>query len=124
MKDESREILDSLLADWHMWASGYSPSTHGTAPMFGQMVSSRQWDSEDDVLDSNLHRSQMRTVDFCISELEPLHRTAIDIQARNLVTGRSVWTSARLPQDVERRAVIVADARIALTKRLATAGVL
>lgn len=124
MKDETRYILDSLLADWHRWANGFSiVGSHSTAPMFNGMVSSRQWDSEGDVIDGHLHSSQMQSVDFHINELEPMHRTAIGIQARNLVTGRSVWTSARLPQEVEKRAVILMEARNNLLKRLTSAGI-
>ena len=125
MKDETRYILDSLLADWHRWAKGFSVTgSHGTAPMFNGLVSSRQWDAEGDVIDGNLHSSQMQSVDFHINELEPLHRTAIGIQARNLVTGRSVWTSVRLPQDIEERSIILMEARNKLLKRLINAGIL
>ena len=125
MKDETRYILDSLLADWHRWAKGFAiVGSHGTAPMFNGLVSSRQWDAEGDVLDGHLHSSQMKSVDFHINELEPLHRTAIGIQARNLVTGRSVWTSVRLPQDIEERSIILMEARNKLLKRLINAGIL
>ena len=125
MTDQIRYMLDDLLAQWHQWAKGFSiVGQHGTAPMFNGLVSSKQWDSESDVLDGNIHHSQMQTVDFHISELEPLHRTAIGINARNLVTGRSVWTSARLPENVEARAVILATARNILQNRLASAGIL
>lgn len=124
--NDTRYRLDSILADWHQWAKGFAIlGSHSTAPMFNGMVnSSRQWDSESDVLDDHLHNKQMVTVDFHISELEPLHRTAIGINARNLVTGRSVWTSARLPSDVEQRAVILGIAREILTNRLTSAGIL
>ena len=125
MTDQIRYMLDDLLAQWHQWAKGFSiVGRHGTAPMFNGLVSSKQWDSEDDVLDGSIHHSQMESVDFHISELEPLHRTAIGINARNLVTGYSVWTSARLPADVAQRAVILRDARNILQKRLTDAGVL
>jgi len=125
MKDETRYILDSLLEEWHRWAKGFSiTGAHGTAPMFQGMASSRQWDSESDVVDGTLHNTQMESVDFHINELQPVHRTAIQIQARNLHTGRSVWTSARLPENVAERAVILLEARNILSMRLANAGVL
>ena len=92
--------------------------------MFNGLVSSKQWDSEDDVIDGSIHHSQMESVDFHINELTPLHRTAIGINARNLVTGYSVWTSARLPSDVEQRAVILRDARNILQNKLTSAGIL
>jgi len=125
MTEQIRYMLDDLLAQWHQWAKGFSiVGQHGTAPMFNGLVSSKQWDSEDDVIDGSIHHSQMEAVDFHISELIPLHRTAIGINARNLVTGYSVWTSARLPEDVEQRAVILRDARNILQNKLTSAGIL
>lgn len=125
MIDETRYLLDSLLADWHQWARGYQPvASHGTSAMFQGVRSSRQWDSESDATDASLHNSQMVTVDFHIGELSPLQRTALGIHARNLVTGRSVWSSARLPADVAERAVILGEARRALTDGLMRAGVM
>jgi hypothetical protein len=125
MTEQTRYALDALLSDWHQWAKGFSiVGQHGTAPMFNGLVSSKQWDSESDVIDGNLHHSQMQAVDFHIGELIPLHRTAIGIHARNLVTGFSVWTSARLPADIEQRAVILRDARTILQNKLTSAGIL
>ena len=125
MTESIRYALDALLSDWHQWAKGFSiVGQHGTAPMFNGLVSSKQWDSESDVIDGSLHHSQMETVDFHISELIPIHRTAIGINARNLVTGYSVWTSARLPADLEARAKILGEARAILQKRLMDAGVI
>jgi hypothetical protein len=123
--NDTRYRLDDLLAEWHQWCRGFSiVGQHGTAPMFNGLVSSKQWDSESDVLDDHLHSSQMVAFDFHVNELEPLYRTAIGIQARNLVTGRSVWTSARLPTDLEERAAILATARNILINRLTNAGIL
>lgn len=124
MKDESHYILDDLLCEWHRWASGWQPASHGTSAMFTSVKSSRQWDSESEATDGSLHNTQMKAVDFCIGEMEPIHRTALNLQARNLCTGRSVWTSTRLPDDVEERAVILADARINLQKRLTNMGIM
>ena len=125
MSEHIRYALDDLLAEWHRWSIGYSVlGQHGTAPMFNGLVSSKQWDSESDVIDGNLHHSQMEAVDFHISEMQPLHRTAIGIQARNLATGHSVWTSARLPADLEARSLIVREARNTLMNKLTSAGIL
>lgn len=125
MKDESRYVLDDLLSCWFRWmqASG-DGFGHKTSAMFHDVRSGRQWDSENDVTDSSLHNAQMQTVDFCVDQLEPMHRTAINLQARNLATGYSVWTSARLPQDLEARAIVVRDARELLTGKLMAAGVM
>jgi hypothetical protein len=53
-----------------------------------------------------------------------VYRTILQIHARNLSTGRSVWISARLPQDPASRAAILADARAALCIKLRVDGVL
>jgi hypothetical protein len=125
MKNETRYMLDSLLSEWYQWAKGFNPlGSHSTAPMFQGLTSSRQWDSESDVLDADLHNSQMETVDFHITELCPEHRTAIGIHARNLATGKHVWTSARLPLDLQERQELLGRARQDLTRRLIAAGVL
>jgi hypothetical protein len=125
MKDETNEILSGMLADWHRWSKlcciGDAPRT---SAMFHDVRSSRQWDSESDVLDGTLHNSQMEAFDAHVNELDAISRTALAIQARNLVTGKSVWTSARLPDDIAMRAVILRDARNNLTKRLQIAGIL
>lgn len=126
--DNSQQYaLDSLLSDWHRWASGYSGvQGYGQCAMFAGVKSGgRQWDAEGDVLDGALHDSQMRAFDHQVSELkDPIYRTALQIQARNLSTGCSVWTSARLPQDLAERAIILRNARNSLQKRLTDAGIL
>lgn len=125
MKDETRYLLDGLLADWHQWARGWQHvSGHEASAMFTGVRSSRQWDAENEVTEASLHSSQMQAVDFCVGELEPLHRTAIGINARNLCTGRSVWTSARLPTDLQERAELLATARNLLLDKLRAAGVM
>lgn len=125
MTEDAAYRLDQVLQDWHRWAQGFQMvATHGACAMFTSVKSSRQWDSENEAVDSSLHNSEMKCVDFHIGELEPLHRTAIGINARNLVTGRSVWTSARLPTDIEQRQLILRDAREKLTKHLTNDGIL
>lgn len=119
MRDESNVILDDLLAQWHRWANGFKiVVSHGTSAMFQGAPSSRQWDNADEVADAVCHNTEMKSLDFHIMELEPVARTAICINARNLVTGSSVWVSARLPKDIEQRAVILGKARAELLKRL------
>ena len=124
MQNDTRHLLDDLLAEWHRWANGFEAvPTPKTSAMFSSVRISRQWDSEDDVLDSSIHNEQMKAFDFHVNELIPLHRTALQINARNLHTGRSVWTSARLPQDVQERAIVLRDARDNLLKRLVFSGI-
>lgn len=124
MRNESDYLIADLLSSWHKWASGWSGvAAYGSCAMFTGVRSSRQWDSANDVVDGYLHNSQMKAIDFHVMELDPVHRTAIQIKARNLATGANVWSSPRLPQDPEERAVLMLEAMNALTKRLFAAGV-
>ena len=124
MKTKANNILNDLIVEWWRWSKGWTGvAGYNTCAMFHDVKSSRQWDSETDVLDGSLHNSQMKAVDFHIGELDATHRTAIQIQARNLATGASVWRSPRLPTDPNELAKVITEAKLALLKRLDVAGV-
>ena len=124
MKDESNYLLDDLLIAWHRWAKGWTGvAQYGASAMFTGFKSSRQWDGEDDIADASIHNNQMKSIDFHVGELSDVSRTAIGINARNLSTGKSVWSSARLPSDAGERAVLLAIARCELLLRLRGAGI-
>ena len=125
MRNDIDDILNSLLSDWHCWASNFRHvSQSGSCAMFTDVKSSRQWQDSDELHDNAKHNSTMRSIDFHVNELEPSHRTAIQIKARNLCTGVNVWTSARLPADPQARAVILMTAKNLLMARLSAAGVM
>lgn len=92
--------------------------------MFTDVKSSRQWQDADEVLDNAKHNSTMKAIDFIVGEMEPSHRTALQLKARNLCTGVSVWTSARLPTDPLQRTEILMKAKTVLLQRLSAAGVM
>ena len=125
MTNDTAETMNTLLADWHRWAIGYKyVGGIGSSPMYRQVKPSRGWDTVDEIIDSDVHHGQMEAIDHAIMALADVHRTALQIQARNLHTGVSVWVSARLPQDVEARAVLLASAREELLQRLQDMGVM
>ena len=125
MKDDTNEILNAMLADWHRWACGYRHvGGINTTPMFREVKAGRAWDTVDEIIDSDIEHSRMEALDTIIMRLCEQHRTALQIQARNLHTGHSVWVSARLPSDMSARAVILADARVKLLCDLRDAGIL
>ena len=125
MKNETNEILNGMLADWHRWARGYQHvGGINSSPMFRHAKSSRGWQTTDEILRDEVEHDQMEALDNIIMAMPENYRTALQIQARNLFTGRSVWTSDRLPQDLEARALILAEARIELTRKLTDAGIL
>ena len=119
MKNDADYHLDSLLADWHRWANNFAGvAGYGACAMFSGVKSSRQWDSEGEAADASLHNAEMRSIDFHVGELEPTLRTAIQLYARNMHARRSVWRSARLPDDRAEVLVIVGKAKAALLDRL------
>lgn len=124
MMDETQHLLDDILANWHRWARGYQHAAGiNSSPMFRECCSNnRQWASLDEVADDD--KSQCKAVDAIIMAMSPEFRTALQINAKNICTGRNVWTSARLPADAETRARILTDARVALTVKLRSAGIL
>jgi hypothetical protein len=125
MKDDSNEILSDLLCSWHRWARGYQHvGGINTSPMFRECKNGRQWDTVDEIIGGDIENSQMEALDHLIMALKDVYRTALQIQARNLHTGKSVWSSARLPADAGQRALILIEARLALTKKLQEAGIL
>jgi hypothetical protein len=123
--NDSYEILNSMLCDWHRWARGYQHvGGINTSPMFRECKNGRQWDTVSEIIDSDIEHTRMAAVDHLIMGLLDVYRTALQIQARNLCTGRNVWNSARLPQDPIERQMILVKARAALTVQLQGAGIL
>ena len=125
MKSDTREILNALLCEWHCWAKGYKHvGGINTSPMFREIKVGRQWDTVDQIIDSDIEHSRMEAIDHIIMGMESVMRTALQLQARNLHTGLSVWSSARLPEDAEQRALVLMSARAELATKLQSAGIL
>ena len=125
MHDDSKAIFEDLLSRWHHPCKNSSTvPICGADPMFRNAVSPKGWDSTADIADDAVVSAQMKAMDFHVGEMQDPYRAAIHILARNCYTGRSVWVSPRLPQDPERRAEIVSDARAMLQGRLMRAGVM
>lgn len=126
MTDDSAAILDDILCRWHQWASrgsvarGYA----GRALVVGDYRISRQYDDQNGALDDDLEHATMKTVDFQVNEMRDPWRAAIHANARALVVGSAVWSSPRLPSDRLKRLHVIAEARVRLTERLISAGVL
>lgn len=131
MKNDINELLNDLLIEWHRWARGYQlGASHGSCAMFESYRSSRQWEEPDVLHEQDVGRSSVKAVEFAINgddkgqgAMQPVYRTALQMQARNLSTGRSVWSSPRLPSDAESRAQVLGLARAELLTRLSAAGV-
>ena len=125
MRNDSKAILDDILSRWHSWSRGYSPlAVVAVDPMFRGEISRSGWDTSDDIIDAQLNGKIMEAVEFQVGEMKDPYRSAIHITARNCATGRSVWSSPRLPTDPLERGAIVVAARDQLTQRLMAAGVM
>ena len=120
------DTLDDLLLAWHRWCRGYTlQGDIHSSPMFNHARTPRGWDTVADIVEHEIDAPRMLTLNFCIFELRPLEWcTAIQIHARNLSTGKAVWTSARLPTDLKARQELLRDARNALTNKLVEACIL
>jgi hypothetical protein len=126
MMNDSHQILDDLLRQWHAHCKGYSPiPVAGADPMFRNAKAGRGYDTTAEIIEDELHGSTMETIDFQVDQMQDPWRAAVHELARNLFTQQSVWRHPRLEQlDSLQRATIVAEARNQLTKRLMAAGVM
>lgn len=125
MRNEQNDILDSLLSEWHQWARSEPLQPSRCAdPMFRNAKSSKGWDSTSEVIEDEIRDKTMKAIDFEVSEMKDPYRSAIYIHARNCYTGRKVWTSPRLPEDLMECALIVMEAKNELTRRLLSAGIM
>ena len=117
--------LNDLLIDWHHWSKRWTPHAEPTTgAMWRGVKSSRQWEDTLDIADQAQHNATMQAIEFAVSEMAPTYRTALQINARNLATGVSVWSSPRLPTDLQSRAQLLGLARQELSTKLAKAGLL
>lgn len=123
MVNDIDNLLSDLLRSWHKWASGYQHlGGINTSPMFRGGKPNKTRD-DDDGIDGSLHNSTMEAIDAQVMQMIDAHRTILQLQARNLVAGVSVWRSPRLPDDPEERTILLIEARNKLLKRLIAAGV-
>ena len=79
------------------------PSTRGWR-------ASRQYDDANGALDTDERGLLIRHIGQVVASIPDPHRTALYLVARNRATGVSVWRSARLPENDDERAELVADA--------------
>ena len=123
---DTKNTLDELLADWHIYCKGHSQSGYpGACAMFKDAKSSKQWDSTTDIHEDIAKREAMKAIDFAVFDcMRDPFKAAIIAHAHNLATGHAVWTSPRLPTDRMERIKILNEAVDILTGRLKNAGIL
>lgn len=125
-EQEINEALNELLRRWHAHCLGYSPGkgypSADSACRYSR--TSRQYDDQNGALDSAVDSKIMEGVDGVMWNIQQPYLTALQFQARNLFTGKQVWTSPRLPADPMERGALLMEARNILLKGLAKAGVI
>jgi hypothetical protein len=123
-RDQIDFRLNEILSDWHRWASRTQDAGDSKPhPMWSKTISARGWDTTADLIDGVAEDLLMESVDFAVGEMIPLHRTALQLEAKNLATGYAVWRSTRMPADAQERAKVLTEARGELSRRLGSAGV-
>ena len=86
---------DALLTEHYFYEKPWRPHTGFSkcAPECRQAVSSRQWDSTEDIADDACTRMKMEAVEFCINAVTSECRQAIGIEMKNREAGAQVWRS-------------------------------
>lgn len=125
MRNDIDAILDDLLVSHHKWSRriGFGKGYPGQSASCKDARASRQYDDGNGALDASIDDSRMEAFDAVLYRVPQPHLTALQFHAMNLATGRSVWSSPRLPQDPEERHVLLLEARNKITKELALDGV-
>jgi hypothetical protein len=116
-----QEHIDHTLIEWHHWCSAESEAIGypRTAAGCGMWRASRQYDDHNGSIDAYAENVICQAVDNLIAGMIDPYRSALHMEARNLVTAR-VWRSARVDQD--RAEEIIQDARAMLWQRMAFNG--
>ena len=126
MQNAIDDFLNSLLAQWHQWGMRCSMGKgYPTRDLTCRAAhASRQYDDVNGALDTDIDNSVMEAFDHAAYRVPQPWLTALQIQAKNLSTGASVWRSPRLPVDTLERAILTTEARNKLMRELMKDGVL
>jgi len=123
---EINERLNDLLTRWHAHCNGYSackgyPSANAACR---QAQTTSVWDAWSGAQDDAANHRIMEEFDAAMWDVPQPYLTALQLQARNLHTGKQVWQSPRLPADPMERGVLLMEGRNLLMRGLAKRGVM
>jgi hypothetical protein len=121
--------IDGLLLAWHEWRSGYrlGRGYSGSDSTCQDYRAPTHWDWKNGAAQDRAEEEIMRGVGRAIERVpnDPRRwRHAIEIEARNLFAGASVWSSPALPDDPAELEVLRIEARTRLMIELQREGVL
>jgi hypothetical protein len=125
MQNDVDNLLNDLLVSHHKWSRrvGFGKGYPGQSASCKPARASRQYDDENGALDCGLEDSRMAAFDAVLYRIPQPHLTALQFHARNMATGVNVWSSPRLPVDLEERHVLLLEARNKIMKELALDGI-
>ncbi len=126
MNNDIQSVLSGMLVDWHHFCQ-HTAHRHGYAGKsagFGQSKSNSQYDWQNNVESDLIDKRIMEGFDQAAQRVPQPWLTALQIEAKNLAVGLTVWHSPRLPDDPHEREVLTLEARTRLLRELAKDGVL
>lgn len=120
--------LNRLLAQWFEWSRGYQHTRgySGSDATCRDYNTPTHWDWRNGAEDERAHQQRMKGADSAIKRVpnEPRPwRLSLEIQAANLHSEASVWSSDRLPKGPELD-VLLLEARNRLLMELREEGVM
>jgi hypothetical protein len=100
---------DALLMEHYHWQKTWRPALGAPrcAPECRQAITSRQWDTTEDLHDSYLHAKEMEAVEWCLDELIGELRQVIGVEMRNREAKATVWRPTTKRTYTEAVAVII-----------------
>lgn len=119
--DLSTEDLHELLGLWWRYERQHDLSQLGyprECPSTRGYRSGGSRDDDNGAADVDARGRLAQRVGTIVERLEPQHRAALHVLARNAATGVSVWRSARLPSDTTELQRVIAAALAAFAKAL------
>lgn len=121
--------IDGLLIAWHEWRTGYrlGRGYSGSDSTCQDYRAPTHWDWKNGAAQERAEDQMMRGVDRAIERVpnDPRRwRQAVEIEARNLHSGASVWSSPAMPSDPAELEVLRIEARTRLLLELQREGTL
>ncbi len=120
------QVIDEALRTWHVWASSGRPveGYPTECPSCRMSRARNRADTQYDDAEQSRSTEIAQFLDGLISQFEDPYRTALAINARNITTGVNVWVSARLPENRQKRAEVIAEARSMFGRELFRIGLM
>lgn len=121
MTDLGTDELHALLGLWWRYERQHDLSQLGyprECPSTKGYRSGGRWDDDSGASDVDDRGRLARRIGLIVERLQPQHRSALHVLARNAATGAAVWRSDRLPSDAAELQRVMAEALAEFAKAL------